>query len=162
MVNHELLWSTMNYHGQKPWCHSTKHGQKPWTIMVVHTRPCFTMADHELWRLTMVKHVFLLCFVKWLHGLAKVRFRLGSWVGSHYDVIMTSGDIIVPLWLIDWVRLNVYETPIMPLDKMMLHWHHSATSCDVGLTYLCYPGSFTSDTLLYWTLRELTRQLNLC
>ncbi len=29
MVNHELTWSTTNYHGQKPWCHLTKHGQKP-------------------------------------------------------------------------------------------------------------------------------------
>ncbi len=39
VVNLELPWSTMNYHGQKQWWHLTQHGQEPWTNMVVHGRP---------------------------------------------------------------------------------------------------------------------------
>ena len=54
MINHELPWSTMNYHGHKPWCHLPKHGLKQWTDMVVHGRPWYFMVHHgKSWVLAM-------------------------------------------------------------------------------------------------------------
>ena len=67
MVNHELLWSTMNYHNRLQSTLVKNH------LAILQNK----VKNHEhssSWS-TMVVHGP--CFVKWHHGLTMVRFHLG-------------------------------------------------------------------------------------
>ena len=87
--------------------------------MVVHGQPWYFISNHgSLWS-TMVSHGFWLCFVKWHHGLAIVRFHMG------WDTTLLGYYLNIVLMLVPSVEIQ----PNYNIHAMLCeHWHAALKS----------------------------------